>query len=82
MEPFGRDAAAIDTLKELPSGWDSYAASPIGVSVREHAKTFLGDLVRICGPSYTSPVVGPTADTPPKASSLALYEICMAAKHM
>ncbi len=54
--------AAIDKLKELQPGWDSYGAETIGPSERENAKGFVTRVLRTLGPDYLHMKVGPTAD--------------------
>lgn len=54
--------AAIDDLKELSSGWDSYEADPVALAARESAKRFLRRIAEILGAEYANPVVGPTPE--------------------
>jgi hypothetical protein len=53
---------AIDVLKELQPGWDSYDGASVELSVREDAKSFLAKVARALGDAYWAPKVGPTAD--------------------
>src|SRR5712692_8091660 len=54
--------AAIDNLKDLQPGWDSYGAGPIGLWVREQAKNFLRSVADSIGAGWAHPAVGPTAE--------------------
>ncbi len=54
--------AAIDRLKELPSGWDTYDGAAIDLTAREHAKSFVYDAAKVMGAAFWNPKVGPTAD--------------------
>ena len=54
--------SAIDRLKELQRGWNSYGGSMVDLTSREHAKAFLYDAAHALGPAYWSPKVGATAD--------------------
>jgi hypothetical protein len=54
--------AAIDHLKELQPGWDSYDGAPVDLATREHAKTFVAKASRVLGNAFWAPKIGPTAD--------------------
>ena len=60
---FSEEMAAIDRLKELQPGWDSYGADQIATSSIEEAKRIVREVQRALGPNYARPIVGPTPDS-------------------
>ena len=54
--------AALDSLKALQTGWDSYEAAPPDPFALKYARDCLLNVAQALGPSYANPGVGPTAD--------------------
>ncbi len=55
--------AAIDRLKTLQMGWDSYDADPPDPFALKYAKEFLIEIRQALGPNFANPIVGPTAES-------------------
>jgi hypothetical protein len=58
----GRRPAALDELRDLKPGWDSYDAEPIRAEIVEQAKFCLHEVERFLGSEYAAPIIEPTAD--------------------
>ena len=61
--PAGKAFAAIDRLKTLQTGWDSYDADPPDPFALTYAKEFLTEIMQALGSSFANPIVGPTAES-------------------
>lgn len=53
---------ALDSLKTLQIGWDSYEAPPPDGFALKYARECLLNVAQALGPRYANPVVGPTAE--------------------
>jgi hypothetical protein len=53
---------AIERLKDLPEGWDSYQAPRVADAARGRAKLCLRSVREHLSSSYWNPLVGPTPD--------------------
>jgi hypothetical protein len=53
---------AIDRLRELRAGWDSYAADRPGALALKHARDCLSSVSQALGSAYVNPAVDPIPD--------------------